>query len=127
MSTTSANQKTVLIADDDMDVLRILRGVLRNKPVHIVEATDGDDAMEKVLEHQPDLVILDVMMPGQSGWEVCRNIREHNSTEDTRVIMLTGIGSTMNELTSPLYGADAYMDKPFDVNALSELIDQQLA
>lgn len=127
MSPTSDDPKTVLIADDDMDVLRILRGVLRNKPVFIVEATDGDEAMEKVLEHQPDLVILDVMMPGQSGWEVCRNIREHNSTEETRIIMLTGIGSTMNELTSPLYGADAYMDKPFDVNALSELIDQQLA
>ena len=127
MSLSPAAKKTVLIADDDMDVLAILRGLLRDKVVDIVEAADGDEAMEKVLEHQPDLVILDVMMPGQSGWEVCRNIREHASTEDTRIIMLTGIGTKMNEMTSPLYGADAYMDKPFDVNALSELIDQQLA
>lgn len=127
MSSSSASKKTVLIADDDIDVLHILRGILRGKPVKIVEAADGDEAMEKVLENEPDLVILDVMMPGQSGWEVCRNIREHSSTATTRVIMLTGIGATMNELTSPLYGADAYMDKPFDVHALSELIDQQLA
>jgi len=127
MSPSPAVNKTILIADDDMDVLHILRGLLRNKPVKIIEATDGDEAMEKVLEHHPDLVILDVMMPGQSGWEVCRNIREHASTKDTRVIMLTGIGANMNEMTSPLYGADAHMDKPFDVKALSNLIDQQLA
>lgn len=126
MNSTAPSVPTVLIADDDLDVLSILRGALRNKKVEIIEASDGDEAMEKVLEHLPKVVILDVMMPGQSGWEVCRNIREHSSTKDTKVIMLTGIGERMNEMTSPLYGADAHMDKPFDVDELSKLVDRLL-
>lgn len=117
---------TVLIADDDLDILGLLRGMLRDKSVRILEANDGDEAMALVLEHEPDLVILDVMMPGQSGWEVCRSIRDRPGEHDTKVIMLTGIGQRMNEMTSPLYGADAYMDKPFDVDELSALVDQLL-
>lgn len=118
---------TVLIADDDLDILGLLRGMLRSKAVKVVEANDGDEAMALVLEHEPSLVILDVMMPGQSGWEVCRSIREREPEHKTKVVMLTGIGQRMNEMTSPLYGADAHLDKPFDVDELSALVDRFLA
>jgi DNA-binding response OmpR family regulator len=67
------------------------------------------------------------MMPGQTGWEVCRSIRDTKALEGTFVIMLTGIGERMNEMTSPLYGADAHLDKPFEFEALDELIGQVLA
>jgi DNA-binding response OmpR family regulator len=66
------------------------------------------------------------MMPGQTGWEVCRSIRENEALSGTGVIMLTGIGERMNEMTSPLYGADAYLDKPFDPSALDALITEVL-
>ena len=117
----------VLIADDDLEILGITRSLMRRRGFEVLEAQDGDEAMQKVLEHHPDLVILDVMMPGQSGWEVCRSIRESPSLKDTPVIMLTGVGHRMNEMTSPLYGADGHLDKPFEFEALDELVTRVLA
>src|SRR5690606_5709703 len=91
-----------------------------------IEANDGDDAWDKACRELPDLVVLDVMMPGMSGWEVCRKIREAVSLAHTGIVMLTGIGETLNELTSPLYGADAYLDKPFQFNQLAEVVKTTL-
>lgn len=125
MSETSKTP-TVLVADDDLDILTIVSSLARRKGFAVHTAGDGDEAMAKVLEHLPDLVILDVMMPGQSGWEVCRSIRDHDALEHTKVIMLTGIGEQMNEMTSPLYGANAHLDKPFDTDELSATIDRVL-
>jgi DNA-binding response OmpR family regulator len=117
---------TVLIADDDPEILTLTRSLMRRRDLRVLEATDGDEAMRMVLENRPDLVILDVMMPGQTGWEVCRSIRETDSLRDTGVIMLTGIGEKMNEMTSPLYGADEYLDKPYDPSELDRVVTRVL-
>lgn len=93
--------------------------------VHI--AHDGEEAWNHVQDHTPDLVILDVMMPAMSGWEVCRKIREERRLAHTGVIMLTGIGEKLNELTSPLFGADAYLDKPFELAELDAAVRNVLA
>ena len=75
----------------------------------------------------PDLVVSDVMMPGMSGWEVCRAIREDEALVSTGVIMLTGIGERLNEMTSPLYGADGFLDKPFELDDLADKVREVLA
>ncbi len=67
------------------------------------------------------------MMPGMSGWEVCRAIREDESLGGTGVIMLTGIGERLNEMTSPLYGADGFLDKPFELDDLADKVREVLA
>lgn len=123
---TKADITTVLIADDDLEILKLTRTLLRRRGFEVIEASDGDEAMRLLLENRPQLVILDVMMPGQSGWEVCRSIRESESLKDMGVIMLTGVGTRMNEMTSPLYGADGYLDKPFEFAALDALVTQVL-
>jgi DNA-binding response OmpR family regulator len=123
---TKADVTTVLIADDDLEILKLTRTLLRRRGFEVIEASDGDEAMRQLLENRPQLVILDVMMPGQSGWEVCRSIRESETLKDMAVIMLTGVGSRMNEMTSPLYGADGYLDKPFEFSALDALVTQVL-
>jgi DNA-binding response OmpR family regulator len=123
---TSKRKPTVLIADDDLEILGLTRSLLRRRGFEVFEASDGDEAMRQLLENRPDLVILDVMMPGQSGWEVCRSIRETESLKDMGVIMLTGVGERLNEMTSPLYGADAFLDKPFEFAALDQLISEVL-
>ena len=123
---TSKRKPTVLIADDDLEILGLTRSLLRRRGFEVFEASDGDEAMRQLLENRPDLVILDVMMPGQSGWEVCRSIRETDSLKDMGVIMLTGVGERLNEMTSPLYGADAFLDKPFEFAALDQLISEVL-
>ncbi len=120
---TALADKTVLVADDDVEILGLVTRHLRTYDgVRILEASDGEEALRTVRRERPDLVILDVMMPGMTGWEVCRAIREDDGLSGTGVIMLTGIGERLNEMTSPLYGADAYLDKPFEFEDLDERI-----
>ena len=116
MSDTS-DSPTILVADDDVDILSLVARTMRELG-EVIEASDGEAALQLAKEHQPDLVVLDVMMPGMTGWEVCRAIREDRELGGTRVLMLTGIGERLNEMTSPLYGADDYLDKPFELEAL---------
>jgi DNA-binding response OmpR family regulator len=90
--------------------------------MEVIEASDGTEAWRLARERLPDLVVLDVMMPGMSGWEVCRKIRQDAALAHTGVLMLTGIGVNLNETTSPLFGADDYIDKPFDFENLDEKV-----
>jgi CheY-like chemotaxis protein len=122
------NSKTlVLVADDEPSTLAMVSSHLRARGYKVLEASDGDQAWELAHEHLPHLVVLDVMMPGMSGWEVCRKIREAVSLAHTGVVMLTGIGENLNEMTSPLYGADAYVDKPFEFAVLDKKIKETLS
>src|SRR4051812_20254572 len=120
------NKYVVLVADDEPSTVALLARHLRARGYTVLEASDGDQAWELAHEHLPHLVILDVMMPGMSGWEVCRKIREAVSLAHTGIIMLTGIGEALNEMTSPLYGADAHVDKPFEFADLDAKIEQTL-
>jgi DNA-binding response OmpR family regulator len=120
----------VLVADDEPTMLELVSRHLRSieKPkLEVIEASDGDEAWRLAQERLPDLVVLDVMMPGMSGWEVCRKIRQDAALAHTGVLMLTGIGENLNETTSPLFGADEYIDKPFDFEKLDEKIVQVLS
>jgi DNA-binding response OmpR family regulator len=119
----------VLVADDEPTMLELVTRHLRSiePKLEVIEASDGDEAWRLARERLPDLVVLDVMMPGMSGWEVCRKIRQDAALAHTGVLMLTGIGESLNEATSPLFGADEYIDKPFDFERLDEKIKGVLA
>ena len=108
----------ILIADDDPDLRRMVRLQLEELPVDLLEANDGDNTLETILTEFPNLIILDVMMPGLTGWEILRYLRNKKEIANTGVLMLTGIGETLNELSSPMYGADDYIDKPFKARDL---------
>jgi DNA-binding response OmpR family regulator len=112
----------VLIADDDPEILTLLGIRLSKMGYHIIEAQDGNTAIEKAKKDRPDLVLLDVMMPGRNGWEVAKALREDASLNKLGIVMLTAIGERVNEMTSPLYGADDYVDKPFDFAVLEQKI-----
>src|SRR5262249_55682818 len=119
---TSEATPVVLVADDEPSMLALVGQHIKTMGYTVLEASDGEQAWSLAQEHLPDLVILDVMMPGMSGWEVCRKIREDIALAHTAIIMLTGIGENLNELTSPLYGADSYIDKPFAFPELDEKV-----
>lgn len=112
----------ILVADDDVDILSLVVRHVKTLDVDVIEANDGEEALRVARKEKPDLIVLDVMMPGMSGWEVCRAVREDDGLANTGVIMLTGIGERLNEMTSPLYGADDFLDKPFDVDDLETKI-----
>jgi len=119
----------VLVADDEPSMLELVARHLRtmNDPkLEVIQASDGEEAWRLAREHLPDLVVLDVMMPGMSGWEVCRKIREDVALAHTAVVMLTGIGENLNQMTSPLYGADAFIDKPFEFDDFDDKIRDTL-
>lgn len=110
----TAKKPVLLIADDDPEILAMLSLRLSKKGYTVVEAVDGIQTLRQAREKNPDLVILDVMMPGKNGWEVARELRADPQLRNVGIVMLTAIGEKVNELTSPLYGADEYVDKPFD-------------
>jgi len=120
----------ILIAEDEPSMLSLVARHVRGLGYTVVEAPDGDAAWELAQEHHPDLVILDVMMPGMSGWEVCKHIKgasAEGAFDATGVIMLTGIGENLNDMTSPLFAADTWLNKPFDFAELESRITETLA
>ncbi|MBW2701022.1 MAG: response regulator [Deltaproteobacteria bacterium] len=121
----------ILAADDDPEILKMVEAALKPVGAELFTAEDGEKALETFLVEKPQLVILDVMMPGLTGWEVAKYIRERDEYKDVRLLMLTGIGETLNAATSPLIGADDHLDKPFAFNVLAarvrKLLDMESA
>ncbi len=120
---------TILIAEDEPSMLSLVARHVRSLGYSVVEAPDGDAAWSLAQHHHPDLVLLDVMMPGMSGWEVCKRLKSASAEgafKATGVIMLTGIGENLNEITSPLFAADTWLNKPFDFADLEARIREVL-
>lgn len=117
----------LLVVDDEVEVLNLLVPYLRKRGYVVSEAEDGDQALEKILTERPNIVILDVMMPGLNGWEISQYVRDRRELDPVRIIMATGIGEEMNAATAPLYGADAYIDKPFRLDEVDKTVQEVLA
>ncbi len=118
---------SVLIADDDPEIRTLLTIRLKKAGFEVFDAADGEQTLAAVREHKPDLVVLDVMMPGKNGWEVAKELRRDEDLKHIGIVMLTAIGERINEMTSPLYGADDYVDKPFEFADLEAKLRAVLA
>ncbi len=119
---TERERPLILLADDDSELRTMLRAHFSRMDCDILESIDGADTLEQIISHRPNLVILDVMMPELTGWEICKYVKQRDTYKHTGIIMLTGIGPTNNELTSPLFGADDYIDKPFEFGELQQKV-----
>ena len=126
MSQSSAIPK-ILIADDDLEIQKMVKAALNSIGADLVFADDGEQALEKLLVEKPDLVILDVMMPKLTGWEVAKYIRGHDNLKDVKILILTAIGEKVSDATSPLVGADDHLDKPFTFEELADRVRALLA
>ncbi|HEY7322943.1 MAG TPA: response regulator [Candidatus Binatia bacterium] len=107
-----SQQAKVLIVDDAIDIAEVLADLLEAHGYKICTAATGPDALTKIEREQPDLVLLDVMMPGMSGYEVCRKIRENPSTVFLPVVMLTGMDANVERIKGIEAGADDFLSKP---------------
>jgi len=108
----------VLVVDDEADILTLVRYNLECNGFEICEAEDGEKALMMIAERQPDLVLLDWMLPRVSGIEVCRRIRKLPETQNLPVIMLTARGEESDRVRGLDYGADDYIVKPFSPSEL---------
>lgn len=108
----------VLIVDDEEDILELLRFNLTREGYAVVDARNGNDALRAVREAQPDAVILDIMLPGRDGLDVCRALKSHAESVNIPVIMLTAKGEEVDIVTGLEIGADDYLSKPFSPRVL---------
>jgi len=113
---------SVLVVDDDPEIVAMLSTRLAARGYKVTTAGDGHKALEIAKREHPDVMLLDVMMPGKSGWEVARALKQDAATQGIKIVMVTAIGESVNEITSPLYGADAHIDKPFEFERLEKVI-----
>lgn len=112
-------ESTVLIVDDNPQNVELLQAFLESLPVKIVTAADGVDALEKVEQHRPDLILLDIMMPRMSGFQVCRKLKSEPRTRDIQVLMVTALNELGDIEQATECGTDDFVSKP--VNKLELL------
>ncbi|MBF0570170.1 MAG: response regulator transcription factor [Candidatus Omnitrophica bacterium] len=112
------SKQKVLIVEDDKDISRLVRYNLEKAGHECSQVFDGDKAFETLERFKPDLVILDVMLPGQDGFEICRIIKSDERFKNVPVIMLTAKGSEVDRVVGLELGADDYVVKPFSLREL---------
>lgn len=114
MSTT----KKILIADDEPDILEIIQFNLQQEGYEVITAKNGDEAIEKAKKNEPDLIILDIMMPGKNGLEVCNILRMMPTFKETLIVFLTAMSDESTEIKGLETGADDYLSKPISPKIL---------
>jgi DNA-binding response OmpR family regulator len=117
---------TILLADDEAAIRELLQSQLEEAGYEIHAFGDGQSALEYALESPPDLAILDVMMPRKNGWELCRVLKTTEATQSVKIVMLTAVGPDINHPARSTFGADASIDKPFDLNEVLEVVGSLL-
>jgi two-component system, OmpR family, alkaline phosphatase synthesis response regulator PhoP len=128
MAAKPETKAKILIVDDNRPNLELLEVYLEDLPkVSVQTAEDGIEAMTRIEQDKPDLVLLDIMMPRMSGFEVCKQIKSNPKTRDILVVMVTALNETGDVERATECGADDYLSKPIDRKALVNLVRALLA
>ena len=121
-------QPRILVVDDDPGVREVIADALKydSRSYEVETAVDGVDAGLKLEQFHPDLIVLDVIMPGMGGLEVCNRIRNQRELDSTKIIILTGAPDGGKAETSLVYGADLFLQKPQPIDVLLQHIEDLL-
>jgi DNA-binding response OmpR family regulator len=112
----------ILVADDSPFVLEIVETVLKSEGFDVITAVDGLDAWNKIQKDKPDIVIVDIIMPGLNGYQICEKIKKNEELKNTPVLVLTTKAQDKDIELAQTSGADLYMTKPFDPDELAAKI-----
>ncbi len=113
---------TVLLVEDSLTETELLTRYLRQVGLIVISATNCEDARTRLRLHLPDLVLLDVILPGQSGFELCRELKTQASTARIPIILCSTKGTEVDKLWGSMLGADAYLPKPVDQKELTRTV-----
>ncbi|MCX9084983.1 MAG: response regulator transcription factor [Candidatus Methanoperedens sp.] len=116
----------VLVADDDKNVIEIIRRSINKDQFEVLDAANGKEALGMVFSRSPDILILDIMMPEIDGYTVCKELKEHDSTKNLPIIILSAKTNIDDKLKAMDFGIDDYMVKPFDPRELEARIKMRL-
>lgn len=128
MPTTALDGKTILVVDDDPDMVTALCGVLEGTGARLETAADGNEAIDAAQQFDPDLVVLDAMLPKRSGFLVLEKLKGANKKKGQRplIIMITGNEGKRHQVWAESLGVDGYLNKPFRMERLVEQIERLL-
>ncbi|MGF1481800.1 MAG: response regulator transcription factor [Cyanophyceae cyanobacterium] len=113
-----------LIVDDSSTEREVLTSYLKNAGLTVSIATSGEEALEKASTNVPDVIVLDVVLPGRSGFEICRDLKAEAKTSKIPIIMCSTKGGEMDKFWGMKQGADAYLAKPVDGDELLRTVNQ---
>jgi DNA-binding response OmpR family regulator len=120
--------ETILIVDDEPSIVAPLQFLMQRNGYRVLVAQTGEQALEIIAAEKPHVVLLDIMLPGISGFDVCRMVREDRQLDKTRIVLVTAMGHRVNMAKGLALGADAYITKPFAneaiVSKVKELLDR---
>jgi DNA-binding response OmpR family regulator len=119
-------QRKILVVEDDADQLEIIRLILEKAGFAIGTATNGTDALVKTRSISPDLIVLDLMLPGLNGFDICETLRKNPATASVPIVILTGLCSEFGRLAGLESGASEFLTKPFKVEELVSKVDKLL-
>jgi DNA-binding response OmpR family regulator len=119
--------RKILVADDEPNIVISLEYLMKREGYTVLVARDGQEALDMIARDRPDLVLLDVMMPKKSGFEVCQAVRASEELRATKILMLTAKGRDTDLAKGLALGADAYMTKPFSTRELVQKVAEMLA
>lgn len=125
-SNGNGHRPTILIVDDEPAIRVLIDAALDGAGFHVLEAEDGYGALETAIKERPNLVLLDIGLPGLNGLEVCRRLRDDARTADTPVLFLTGLGREAEREAAATVGAQGVITKPFNPITLVEQISSML-
>lgn len=124
---TDITHLPILVVDDNPDNANIIRDYLGARGYPITVAYNGDDALKAFEEVKPALVLLDVMMPGRDGWQVCREMKEHPTLgRSVRIVMVTALDDWVNKRQALQTGADDFVEKPFELSKLAATVERNM-
>ena len=114
---------TILIAEDEPNIVELVRMTLEDNRVQVIDAGDGEAALALAYAARPDLIFLDVNLPGMSGLEICERLRRDHRFADTRIVMLTAAAQQADVAIGLAAGADHYLTKPFSPVRLLSIVE----
>jgi DNA-binding response OmpR family regulator len=123
----AADKRKILIADDEPNIVTALEFLLKRAGYDVRTAANGDEALALVESFAPDLVLVDIMMPGKSGYEVCQRMREAPQWRHIKIVMVTAKGREAEVSKGLSLGADLYITKPFSTQELIAAIERLLS
>ena len=118
--------RKILVVDDSPTQLKMIKSALEEKGYDIVTAVDGEEAVAQAIEHQPDLIVLDIVLPKKNGFQVCRQLKNTPSTNKIKVILLSSKSQESDRFWGLRQGADEYLTKPFEPSKLLSSVERHL-
>jgi CheY-like chemotaxis protein len=118
--------KKVLVVDDVPTQLKLIASALQEVGLSVMQASDGQEAIARIQEEQPDLVVLDVIMPRMNGFEVVRELRDNEQTKRLPIVICSTKNTEVDKTWGLDMGADAYVTKPFDPQQLASIVQRLL-